>query len=129
MRKWLPKLAIGIVCIIAMVIIIYIINKPAKSNENGTFEFIVKDSLNTVVIDDFIDFKKGDNAWDIIQDKYDISYDTTPWGFTITRIETLALSEGNWYFALYVNDDYANTNIDGVVLKDGMKICFIEESW
>jgi len=64
-------------------------------------------------------FEKGSNAFDAMQDLFDVEYRQFAFGVMVTSINGTPAGE-NAYWALYVNNEYADRGITDYVLDSDM---------
>ena len=69
---------------------------------------------------------KKDALFNLLNDNYQIRYETSIYGVTLLDIDSIKTDFRNSYIAIYIDDKYSNFGISSINLYDGMKISLKE---
>ena len=69
---------------------------------------------------------KKDALFDLLNNNYQIRYDTSIYGVRLLDIDSIKTDFRNSYIAIYIDDKYSNFGISSINLYDGMKISLKE---
>lgn len=123
MKKiWFAVLALFVVIILA----------GCQESDDLSFKIEVVDLDGTVLLSDDIIFYEDDeqSIVELIDVAVGLDYSSSAYGTFVNGIADFYPTEYqvtyNYYYALYIDDVMSMTGIDDVVIKDGMKISFVE---
>ena len=69
---------------------------------------------------------KKDALFDLLNNNYQIRYDTSIYGVRLLDIDSIKTDFRNSYIAIYIDDKYSSYGISSINLYDGMKISLKE---
>ena len=62
----------------------------------------------------------------MLEKNYKVRTSTSIYGYILLDIDDIKTDFKTTYIAIYVDDNYSNVGISGIVLYDGMRIAFKE---
>lgn len=124
--KWIIKILISISLICICISLFIVFNNLKGKDEKGIdVTIILKDKNNNVCVDDT--YHNNDlSLVELLKTNYDVRIEKSTYGYIIYDFEEIKTDFKNTYLAIYVNDQYSNYGILGIVLKDDMVILFKE---
>lgn len=124
--KWIIKILISISLICICISLFIVFNNLKGKDEKGIdVTIILKDKNNNVCVDDT--YHNNDlSLVELLKTNYDVRIEKSTYGYIIYDFEEIKTDFKNSYLAIYVNDQYSNYGISGIVLKDDMVILFKE---
>lgn len=132
MKKSVKILISVIASIVAIAIIglsIHFVMKKPVANYDGTITVEVVER-NENVIKKEIGFVKGDNAFDLVKNNFEVVYEDSQYGAFIKSIETLLPDETKHEFIfIEVNGKGSEVGITQIELVDKMTITFSISTW
>jgi hypothetical protein len=124
--KWIIKtlISISLICICISLFIVFN-NLKGKDEKGIDVTIILKDKNNNVCVDDT--YHNNDlSLVELLKTNYDVRIEKSTYGYILYDFEEIKTDFKNSYLAIYVNDQYSNYGISGIVLKDDMVILFKE---
>ena len=116
--------AIAIICLS-----VHFVMKKPVANYDGTITVEVVER-NENVIKKEIGFVKGDNAFDLVKNNFEVVYEDSQYGAFIKSIETLLPDETKHEFIfIEVNGKGSEVGITQIELVDKMTITFSISTW
>lgn len=124
--KWIIKILISISLICICISLFIVFNNLKGKDEKGIdVTIILKDKNNNVCVDDT--YHNNDlSLVELLKTNYEVRIEKSTYGYIIYDFEEIKTDFKNSYLAIYVNDQYSNYGISGIVLKDDMVILFKE---
>ena len=124
--KWIIKILISISLICICISLFIVFNNLKGKDEKGIdVTIILKDKNNNVCVDDT--YHNNDlSLVELLKTNYDVRIEKSTYGYILYDFEEIKTDFKNSYLAIYVNDQYSNYGISGIVLKDDMVILFKE---
>ena len=124
--KWIIKILISISLICICISLFIVFNNLKGKDEKGIdLTIILKDKNNNVCVDDT--YHNNDlSLVELLKTNYEVRIEKSTYGYIIYDFEEIKTDFKNSYLAIYVNDQYSNYGISGIVLKDDMVILFKE---
>lgn len=101
-----------------------LLNKESIAEGDGSITIIVIDETGKKVIEDTLLFYEGDKLVEILDEHYTIRTKRFGDAEVIFEINEIKTDFVKTYFAIYVNDQYAEVGISGIDFKDGDTIMF-----
>ncbi len=124
--KWIIKILISISLICICISLFIVFNNLKGKDEKGIdVTIILKDKNNNVCVDDTY-HNNNLSLVELLKTNYDVRIEKSTYGYIIYDFEEIKTDFKNTYLAIYVNDQYSNYGISGIVLKDDMVILFKE---
>lgn len=132
MKKNVKILISVITSLVAIAIIglsVHFVMKKPVANYDGTITVEVVER-NENVIKKEIGFVKGDNAFDLVKNNFEVVYEDSQYGAFIKSIETLLPDETKHEFIfIEVNGKGSEVGITQIELVDKMTITFSISTW
>lgn len=132
MKKNVKILISVIASLVAIAIIglsVHFVMKKPVANYDGTITVEVVER-NQNVIKKEIGFVKGDNAFDLVKNNFEVVYEDSQYGAFIKSIETLLPDETKHEFIfIEVNGKGSEVGITQIELVDKMTITFSISTW
>lgn len=132
MKKNVKILISVIASLVAIAIIglsVHFVMKKPVANYDGTITVEVVER-NENVIKKEIGFVKGDNAFDLVKNNFEVVYEDSQYGAFIKSIETLLPDETKHEFIfIEVNGKGSEVGITQIELVDKMTITFSISTW
>lgn len=132
MKKSVKILISVIASIVAIAIIglsIHFVMKKPVAKYDGTITVEVVER-NENVIKKEIGFVKGDNAFDLVKNNFEVVYEDSQYGAFIKSIETLVPDDAKHEFIfIEVNGKGSEVGITQIELVDKMTITFSISTW
>ena len=124
--KWIIKILISISLICVCISLFIVFNNLKGKDEKGIdVAIILKDKNNNVCVDDT--YHNNDlSLVELLKTNYEVRMEKSTYGYILYDFEEIKTDFKNSYLAIYVNDQYSNYGISGIVLKDDMVILFKE---
>ncbi|MCR4898051.1 MAG: DUF4430 domain-containing protein [Acholeplasmatales bacterium] len=124
--KWIIKILISISLICICISLFIVFNNLKGKDEKGIdVTIILKDKNNNVCVDDT--YHNNDlSLVELLRANYEVRMEKSTYGYILYDFEEIKTDFKNSYLAIYVNDQYSNYGISGIVLKDDMIILFKE---
>jgi hypothetical protein len=124
--KWIIKILISISLICICISLFIVFNNLKGKDEKGIdVTIILKDKNNNVCVDDT--YHNNDlSLVELLKTNYEVRMEKSTYGYILYDFEEIKTDFKNSYLAIYVNDQYSNYGISGIVLKDDMVILFKE---
>lgn len=124
--KWIIKILISISLICICISLFIVFNNLKGKDEKGIdVTIILKDKNNNVCVDDT--YHNNDlSLVELLKTNYEVRIEKSTYGYILYDFEDIKTDFKNSYLAIYVNDQYSNYGISGIVLKDDMVILFKE---
>jgi hypothetical protein len=124
--KWIIKILISISLICICISLFIVFNNLKGKDEKGIdVTIILKDKNNNVCVDDT--YHNNDlSLVELLKANYEVRMEKSTYGYILYDFEEIKTDFKNSYLAIYVNDQYSNYGISGIVLKDDMVILFKE---
>ena len=124
--KWIIKILISISLICVCISLFIVFNNLKGKDEKGIdVTIILKDKNNNVCVDDT--YHNNDlSLVELLKTNYEVRMEKSTYGYILYDFEEIKTDFKNSYLAIYVNDQYSNYGISGIVLKDDMVILFKE---
>lgn len=121
-KEIITKITVTIIAVILICICIVFSRKKEVSDDDGIINFVVENVNRTIVIDEEINFSKGDNLLDLLKRNHKIVVDEDIY-VTILQIDDISSNpSSNLWFMILVNDEYASVGITQIQLVDKMKV-------
>lgn len=132
MKKNVKILISVIASLVAIAIVglsVHFVMKKPVANYDGTITVEVVER-NENVIKKEIGFVKGDNAFDLVKNNFEVVYEDSQYGAFIKSIETLLPDETKHEFIfIEVNGKGSEVGITQIELVDKMTITFSISTW
>lgn len=128
MKKLIIKiiLSLALIAICGAIVIIYKNHQKSLNTSDGQFTFIVIDIDNNTIINDIIEYEQSDELFELLNEKYDITYKKDLYGVAVYGINNLITDWVYSYLAIYVNGEYSNNGISSIPLIDNMELKLVE---
>lgn len=124
--KWIIKILISISLICICISLFIVFNNLKGKDEKGIdVTIILKDKNNNVCVDDTY-HNNNLSLVELLKTNYEVRMEKSTYGYILYDFEEIKTDFKNSYLAIYVNDQYSNYGISGIVLKDDMVILFKE---
>lgn len=125
--KWIIKILISISLICICISLFIVFNNLKGKDEKGIdVTIILKDKNNNVCVDDTYHNNNNLSLVELLKTNYEVRMEKSTYGYILYDFEEIKTDFKNSYLAIYVNDQYSNYGISGIVLKDDMVILFKE---
>ncbi len=123
-KELIIKIFVTILMLITLIIGTKYLFREYISSSRGKVNIQVIDINGNLVINDFLEFKKGDTLLNILEEHYEIRSDDS-WGSTfIYDINNVTTDGYNFFFTIYVNEKTSLVGIEQIELVDGVIIKF-----
>lgn len=129
MKKSLLVKIILSICVIACFAGVLIYQKSKQkpaSKADGVVTIVVVNKSGYEVINKNIEFSKGDNLVDLLDENFKIVTEDGMYGKIILSIEDVVTDFETSYLAIYVNDEYSQVGLSYIELKDKLVVKFVE---
>ena len=124
--KWIIKILISISLICICISLFIVFNNLKGKDEKGIdVTIILKDKNNNVYVDDTY-HNNNLSLVELLKTNYDVRMEKSTYGYILYDFEEIKTDFKNTYLAIYVNNQYSNYGVSGIVLKDDMVILFKE---
>ncbi len=126
MKKLIIKILVSLILIGITVGTFFIVNNLRKGDSIGTVNIKLYDIDEKLISDKNIGYKEDEKLIDLLEKNYKVRTSTSIYGYILLDIDDIKTDFKTTYIAIYVDDNYSNVGISGIVLYDGMRIAFKE---
>ncbi len=126
MKKLIIKILVSLILIGITIGTFFIVNNLHKGDSIGTVNIKLYDIDEKLISDKNIGYKEDEKFIDLLERNYKIRTSTSIYGYILLDIDDIKTDFKTTYIAIYVDDNYSNVGISGIVLYDGMRIAFKE---
>ena len=126
MKKLIIKILVSLILIGINIGTFFIVNNLRKGDSIGTVNIKLYDIDEKLISDKNIGYKEDEKFIDLLERNYKIRTSTSIYGYILLDIDDIKTDFKTTYIAIYVDDNYSNVGISGIVLYDGMRIAFKE---
>ncbi len=126
MKKLIIKILVSLILIGITIGTFFIVNNLRKGDSIGTVNIKLYDIDEKLISDKNIGYKEDEKFIDLLERNYKIRTSTSIYGYILLDIDDIKTDFKTTYIAIYVDDNYSNVGISGIVLYDGMRIAFKE---
>lgn len=124
-KNLILKIILSIIALGLIVTSFIIISEKEKAKDNGVIIVELIDIDNEVISNKEINFKKGDNLLNLLEENYDLKYDSYIYGAYITKIGELDVTNNNEYFIrIDIDGVVSDRGVSQIKLVNNMKITF-----
>jgi hypothetical protein len=124
-KNLILKIILSIIALGLIVTSFIIISEKEKAKDNGVIIVELIDIDNKVISNKEINFKKGDNLLNLLEENYDLKYDSYIYGAYITKIGELDVTNNNEYFIrIDIDGVVSDRGVSQIKLVNNMKITF-----
>lgn len=127
-KKLIIKIIISVVllaCLIGVFAYEKTKQKPA-SKADGVVTIVVEDKSGKEVVNKNIEFLKGDNLVDLLDENFKVVMEDGPYGKVIYSIENVETDFQTSYLAIYVDGKYSEVGLSYIELRDKLVVKFVE---
>ncbi len=126
MKKLIIKILVSWILIGITVGTFFIVNNLRKGDSIGTVNIKLYDIDEKLISDKNIGYNEDEKLIDLLEKNYKVRTSTSIYGYILLDIDDIKTDFKTTYIAIYVDDNYSNVGISGIVLYDGMRIAFKE---
>lgn len=124
-KNLILKIILSIIALGLIVTSFIIISEKEKAKDNGVIIVELIDIDNKVISNKEINFKKGDNLLNLLEENYNLKYDSYIYGAYITKIGELDVTNNNEYFIrIDIDGVVSDRGVSQIKLVNNMKITF-----
>ncbi len=126
MKKLIIKILVSLILIGITVGTFFIVNNLRKGDSIGTVNIKLYNIDEKLISDKNIGYKEDEKRIDLLEKNYKVRTSTSIYGYILLDIDDIKTDFKTTYIAIYVDDNYSNVGISGIILYDGMRIAFKE---
>jgi hypothetical protein len=126
MKKLIIKILVSLILIGITVGTFFIVNNLRKGDSIGTVNIKLYDIDEKLISDKNIGYNEDEKLIDLLEKNYKVRTSTSIYGYILLDIDDIKTDFKTTYIAIYVDDNYSNVGISGIILYDGMRIAFKE---
>ena len=127
-KETVIKIIISLVLVIIGLVILFLLsNKETPNGEIGKIHFILVNSQEEEVYNEYFDFTEDDNLLALLEKHYNIEYKTDIYGSVLYSISPVSTDFKTSFLAIYVNTKFSNQGISNIVLENNMEIKIVEK--